>query len=138
MNLVEAEAIVEVPFHDLDPMNVVWHGNYLKYMEIACSKLLEKIGYDYKVMQEDGVVYPVAKVEMKYIKSATFAQKLIIKAILEEFEPALKVKYIIKDAQTNETIFKASAMNICVDVKSGKSVYEAPEKLKEGLKCLSI
>ncbi len=24
-----------LPFHDLDPMRVVWHGNYMKYFEIA-------------------------------------------------------------------------------------------------------
>ncbi len=138
MNYVETETIIEIPFHDLDPMNIVWHGNYIKYMEIARCNLLEKVGYGYNNMKDDGYVYPVAKVDMKFIKPATFAQKLSVKAVLEEFEPSLKIKYIIKDTESGEIIFKASTMNICVEVKSGKSVYEAPEKLKEGLKCLNI
>lgn len=138
MNFIEEETIIEVPFYDLDPMNVVWHGNYIKYTEIARCKLLEKIGYSYREIKADGYVYPVAKMDMKFIKSATLGQKLVVKAILEEFEPSLRIKYIIKDAETGEVIFKASTMQICVEITSKRSVYEAPEKLKEGLKCLNI
>lgn len=136
MNFVENNITVEVPFYDLDPMNVVWHGNFLKYTEIARGKLMEKIKYSYNEMREDGVVYPIAKMDMKFIKSATLAQKLTVKAILEEIEPAIKIKYIIKDFNTNETIFKASTTQICVDTVTRKSIYEAPEKLKEGLRCI--
>ena len=137
MSFTEEEILIEVPFFDLDPMNVVWHGNYVKYTEIARCKLLEKIGYSYPAMIKDGYVYPIAKMDMKFIKSATLSQKLLIKASLEEYEPSLRIKYIITD-ENGEVIFKASTMQICVDAITGKSIYEAPEGLKEGLKCLSI
>jgi len=29
--VLTASATVEVPFHDVDAMNVCWHGHYLKY-----------------------------------------------------------------------------------------------------------
>ena len=45
MSIAEAETTIEVQFYDLDPMNVVWHGNYFKYMEIARCELLKKIKY---------------------------------------------------------------------------------------------
>ena len=138
MSYAEEEIEIEVPFFDLDPMNVVWHGNYVKYTEIARCKLLEKIGYSYPEMVRDGYVYPIAKMDMKFIKSATLSQKLLIKASLEEYEPSLKIKYEIKDIQSKDVIFKASTMQICVDVVSRKSLYDAPQGLKEGLKCLSI
>ena len=137
MSFTEEEILIEVPFFDLDPMNVVWHGNYLKYLEAARCDMLEKIGYTYDDMKKDGFAYPVAKMELKFIKSATLSQKLLIKASLEEYEPSLRIKYIITD-ENGEVIFKASTMQICVDAITGKSIYEAPEGLKEGLKCLSI
>lgn len=136
MSIAEAETTIEVQFYDLDPMNVVWHGNYFKYMEIARCELLKKIKYNYDDMKLDGIMYPIAKTEMKFIKSATFAQELTVKAILEELEPGLNIKYIIKDSATNEVLFKAKTMQICVDVKSGKSLYQAPEKFKRGIECL--
>jgi len=35
-----------VPFHDLDPMNMVWHGNYLKYFDVARFALFDKCGIE--------------------------------------------------------------------------------------------
>ena len=40
---MHADVMIEVPFHDVDTMNVVWHGHYLKYFEIARCKLLDQI-----------------------------------------------------------------------------------------------
>ncbi|VEB42441.1 acyl-CoA thioester hydrolase, YbgC/YbaW family [Chromobacterium violaceum] len=39
---------LEPAFHDLDPMDVVWHGNYVKYLEIARCALLERFDYNYR------------------------------------------------------------------------------------------
>ena len=47
MKNIFAETFIDVPFYDLDPMNVVWHGNYVKYLEVARCDLLSKIGYTY-------------------------------------------------------------------------------------------
>ena len=40
------EVKLTVPFHDLDPMQMVWHGNYLKYFDIARSALFDNLGVD--------------------------------------------------------------------------------------------
>ena len=116
-------------------MNVVWHGNYVKYTEIARCNLLNKIGYNYDDMRADGVMYPVAKMEMKFIKSAAFGQKILVKAVLDEIEPSLNMHYEIKDFDTKEVLFKAKTMQIGVDFATRKSIYEAPEKLKKGIEC---
>lgn len=136
MSIISVETTINVPFYDLDPMNVVWHGNYVRYTEVGRCALLNKIGYNYDNMREDGVMYPVAKMDLKFIKSATLGQKLLIITSLEELEPALRLKYVIKDAITNETLFKATSMQICVDVKMNQSVYEAPQNFKRKLQCI--
>ena len=38
------EVTLKVPFYDLDPMQIVWHGHYLKYFDIARSELLRPPG----------------------------------------------------------------------------------------------
>ena len=122
MKKISAETLIEVPFYDLDPMNVVWHGNYIKYLETARCDLLSKIGYNYDNM------------DLKFIKPAVFAQKLKIKTTVEDVEPALNLKYEIYDAGTNEKIFKAKSMQICVDIKTRESVYTAPENFLKKLR----
>ena len=134
----EAETFITVQFYDLDPMNVVWHGNYIKYLETARCDLLSKIGYDYDRMREDGVAYPIAKMDLKFIKPCTFNQKLRIVSSVEELEPCLIIKYVIFDAETDEKVFTAKSMQICVDVISKESVYSAPKGLKEKFACCNL
>lgn len=42
----ETSIELEVPFHDVDPMRVVWHGHYYKYLELARTALLRSRGLD--------------------------------------------------------------------------------------------
>ena len=44
--LLETSVELEVPFHDVDMMGVVWHGHYLKYVEAARTALLSSCGLD--------------------------------------------------------------------------------------------
>ena len=126
----KADTIIRVEFYDLDPMDVVWHGNYVKYLEVARCNMLAKLGYNYVDMKNDGYAYPVATMEMKYIKPCTFGQELKVVSIVEEIEPALVIKYVIFDNKTGEKMFKAKTMQIAVDINTRKTVYEAPENLK--------
>lgn len=136
--LFKTEMKLTVQFYDLDPMNVVWHGNYLKYLESARCDLLKKIGYDYDNMRADGVLYPIAKMDLKYIKPCKFNQVLFLETIVEELEPSLIIKYNIFDEESGEKVFSAKSMQICVDIKTGESIYSAPEGLKQKLACCKL
>lgn len=133
MKNIFAETFIDVPFYDLDPMNVVWHGNYMKYLEVARCDLLSKIGYTYDDMRADGVAYPVATMDLKFIKSAKFMQKLKVVSTIVDYEPALNIKYEIYDYESGEKIFKAKSMQICVDTTTRESVYTAPKRFVEKL-----
>lgn len=122
---------IKVPFFDLDPMNVVWHGNYIKYMEIARCDLFRKLKYTYDDMKNDGIMYPIAKMDMKYIKSAKFDEEIMVECILQELEPAIIIKYNIYS--NNEKIFKANTMQIGVNFNTGETLYNAPEKLVKAI-----
>lgn len=132
--MVVCESFIDVQFFDLDPMNVVWHGNYVKYLEFARCDMLAKLGYTYDDMREDGVAYPVAKMDLKFIKPAQFMQKLKIVTTIVELEPALNIKYEIFDAKTNEKIFTAKSMQICININTMESVYTAPKRFVESVK----
>ena len=134
----EAETFITVQFYDLDPMNVVWHGNYIKYLETARCDLLSKLGYDYDNMREDGIAYPVATMDLKFMKPCTFNQKLRIVSYVEEIEPCIIIKYTIFDAVSGEKLFKAKTMQICIDVRTKESLYSAPVRLKEKLACCNL
>lgn len=133
MSLFKSELEITVSFEDLDPMNVVWHGNYMRYMERARCKMLSELNYTYQNMKEDGVAYPVAKMKVKYITPAMFEDNLIIKSEIVSIEPTLDIKYKIYNKKTDEKIFEATTMQIGVDVKTKESIYTPPKRLVAAL-----
>ncbi len=78
-------------------------------------------------MKNDNSAYPVATMELKYIKPAVFKQKLLIETTLESVEPAMIINYLIKDKLTCEKLFKAKSMQIRVDTVTKESLYTAHE-----------
>ena len=58
-----AEIELSPAFHDLDPMDVVWHGHTLKYLELARCALLQGIDYDYPQMRASGYAGPAIVIE---------------------------------------------------------------------------
>ena len=77
-------------------------------------------------MKKDNSAYPVAKMELKFIKPALFRQKLLVKTEIESVEPSLNINYTITDKKTGEKLLKAKTMQIRVAIDSMESVYEAP------------
>jgi acyl-CoA thioester hydrolase len=123
----ETEFIVE--FYDVDPMQVVWHGNYIKYFELARRVLLDKIGYGYLAMEESGYAFPVIDVSVKYIGSLKFKDRARVKAILEEYENRLRIKYEITNAETEKLTTRGISTQMAYDIKRGESCFVCPPVL---------
>jgi acyl-CoA thioester hydrolase len=128
-----AEVDHQVQFFDLDPMQIVWHGNYVKYLEIARCALLDKIGYNYLQMQASGFSWPVIDMQLRYIGAASFGQILRVRAELVEWENRLKIDYLITDATTGKRLNRASTTQVAVDIASGEMCFVSPAILFEKL-----
>jgi acyl-CoA thioester hydrolase len=128
-----AEVEIEVQFYDLDPMDVVWHGNYVKYLEVARCALLDSIGYNYTQMKASGYSWPVIEMNLRYIRPAVFGQKLRLRADLVEHENRLKIDYLISDAATGKRLNRASTSQVAVDIATGEMCFVSPAILFEKL-----
>lgn len=120
-------------FHDCDAMQVVWHGHYFKYLEIARCALLQRYDYDYPQMQASGYLWPVVDTRVKYIRPLRYAQPLVVSARISEWENRLKLDYRIRDAATDEVLTRAHTIQVAVDAASGEMRYQCPPVLWERL-----
>jgi acyl-CoA thioester hydrolase len=128
-----AEVEMVVQFFDLDPMQIVWHGNYVKYFEVVRCALLDQIGYNYVQMKDSGYAWPVIDVNLRYIASATFGQRLLLRAEIVEWENRLKVEYLITDAATGKRLTKGFTTQVAVDIANGEMCFVSPPVLFEKL-----
>ncbi|AOE50980.1 acyl-CoA thioesterase [Kangiella sediminilitoris] len=128
---IAAEYFAEVPFFDLDPMQIVWHGNYVKYFEEARCQLLRKIDYDYPDMKQSGYYWPIIDMRLKYVKPARYGDKLICIAVLKEFENRLKIEYQVQHAQSGEKLCKGYTAQVAVTVDTFEMQLISPPILKQ-------
>ena len=128
-----AEVEMQVQFFDLDPMEIVWHGNYVKYLEVARCALLDKIGYNYVEMKASGYAWPIIDMHLRYAAPATFGQVLRLRAEIVEWENRLKIDYLISDAATGRRLNKASTVQVAVDMTTKEMCFVSPPVLFEKL-----
>ncbi|CCG86906.1 acyl-CoA thioesterase [Erwinia piriflorinigrans] len=116
-----------VPFHDVDAMGVVWHGNYFRYFEIAREALLGKFNYGYREMQASGYLWPVVDTRVKYRGTLTFEQRIRVRATIEEVENRLRIAYQIFDAASGQRTTTGYTIQVAVaQGESGLSFVSPP------------
>ncbi|CAB3710669.1 acyl-CoA thioesterase [Trinickia soli] len=119
-------AQVEVPFHDVDAMNVCWHGHYLKYFEIGRAALLRAFDYDYPAMQASGYLWPIVEAHLKYVRPAAYGQALDVRTELLEFENRLKIGYEIVDVASGERLTKGYTIQVAVCATTRELQFVSP------------
>ena len=124
--LLEAEMPFKVEFYDVDTMGVVWHGNYIKYMEAVRCILLDKIGYGYSEMMKEGFAFPVITINLKYVRSLVFGENAVIKAYLLEYKDRLRIKYEVFNS-AGMVATKGETVQIAVDWNTKETQFESPE-----------
>jgi acyl-CoA thioester hydrolase len=129
MKTLEAEVEFEVEFHDVDPMEVTWHGNYLRYFERARCALLRRIGYDYPDMRQSGYLWPIVDCRLKFVAPARYGQRLAARATLREWENRLRIDYRIRDAATGAKLTVGTTIQVAVDMATGELQFASPPVL---------
>ena len=131
---LSAEVEIEIPFFDVDPMAVAWHGHYVKYFEVARCAMLRKIDYDYPKMHESGYVFPVVELYLKYLNAARYGQVVMVAAELLEYENRLKIGYRIRDKATGQRLTKGWSVQVAVDAKTRALQFVSPKILIEKMR----
>lgn len=133
MTLPTAEAEILVPFHDCDPLGIVWHGNYTRYFEVARCALLDRIAYNYTEMVESGYAWPVIDLHLRYVKAIRFNQRIVASATIEEWEHRLKIAYAIRDAASGERLARGHTIQVAVTLPDFQMQYASPDVLARKL-----
>ena len=125
--VLHTDTEILVPFFDVDTMNVVWHGHYVKYLEVARCALLDRLAHNYLQMQASGYAWPVIDLQLRYVRGAVFGQKLNVRANLVEWENRLKINYLISDLHTGERLTRAVSVQVAVDIASREMQLASPK-----------
>ena len=134
--MISAEVLIKAQFYDLDPMQIVWHGNYVRFLEQARCALLDKIEYNYSEMLRSGYAWPVVDLRIKYVRPVRFGQQVRVTATMVEYESRIKIDYRIADLATGDVLTKAHTIQVAVDVASNEMCFGSPAALTDRVRRL--
>ena len=123
----------KVEFYDVDSMDIAYHGNYVRFMEVGRCALLDEIGYNYLSMRNEGYAFPVVDIKERYLKSLKVNEVAKITSSVTEFENCLKIKYEIYSSN-GDLVTKAESTQMVVKVATGETMYGCPETFIEKMK----
>ena len=131
---LSAEVEIEIPFFDVDPMQVAWHGHYVKYFEVARCAMLRRIDYDYPQMEKSGYHFPVVELYLKYVNPARFGQVVVARAEVLEYENRLKIGYRIADKASGRRLTKGWSVQVAIEAKTRELQFVSPKILLEKMR----
>lgn len=79
-----AKIEIQVSYADTDMMGIIYHGNYIKWLEIGRQQLVEDAGFDYLEMEKAGYVAPVYHLDITYKHAIRFGEKVFVHTWIEE------------------------------------------------------
>ena len=131
--LLTASIETEAQFFDIDPMDIVWHGNYPRYMELARVALLDRIDYSYDAMKASGYAWPVVEMNIRYAKSIRLRDVIVVTAGLVEWENRLKIDFEIRDKAKGKRLCKAFSTHVAVELATETLLWETPPVFRKKL-----
>ena len=122
-----------------DAYGVVWHGSYLRWLEMGRVCLCEMMGHNLLELKNKDIVLPVVNLNVKYKMSAKLEDVLSVETEIVEFNGfTVKFKQIIKEKETGKVCIDADVSVVAIN-NNGKLYRRMPEVLAksfdEVLKC---
>lgn len=74
---------IRVYYEDTDAGGVVYHAQYLNFMERARTEFLRSLGYEQDTLAQQGVVFVVGSLQIDYRKPARFNEQLVVETRIE-------------------------------------------------------
>ncbi len=126
------EVEISVPFFDLDPMQIVWHGNYLNYFELARAALFEHYGVDlYSYYNRERIIFPIIRTSTKHILPLKHRDRVICKATLIDANIKLTVDFEIRKAADGSVCTRGRTEQVAVKTPEMETLFSIPEDIRQ-------
>ena len=125
---------MKVSFFDLDPMQIVWHGNYLKYFDIARSELFDGLGVDlFEFHDRTRYIFPIIRSSVKHIHPLKRGDEFICRATVKEARTKIIVAFEIRLVADGTICAKGTTEQAAVLAPEMEMVYTIPEEISRAL-----
>ena len=124
----------QVFYSDTDAYGVVWHGAYLRWLEMGRVFFCEELGLSLVELKENDIVLPVTNLNVRYKASAKLDDKLLIKTKISKVTPlSMTFEQTIINKFTGSLYIQAFIDVVAIN-NNGKLYRKLPDILKKSIK----
>ena len=128
------ELHLTIPFHDLDPLHIVWHGNYLKYFDMARFGLFNDAGIDlYTYYQQTHYLFPITKTNTKHIIPLGYGDQIVCRARVLEAQIKIVMDFEIRRLKDDEICTRGRSEQVAVISPGMEMMLEIPKDIRAAL-----
>ena len=95
--LHETRALLDVPFHHVDALGIVWHGHYPKYFAAAGMALLRKLALDGGELFAERYRLVVIETACRHGFPLRYADHVAVTAWISDYERRLVIRYDVRN-----------------------------------------
>ena len=124
---------VTVYYEDTDMGGIVYHANYLKYIERGRSAWVREMGVDQNALRARGLVFAVRRIAAEYRAPARLDDRLAVEtALLKSGGARFVMSQTVRDEATGTTLFEAEVtlVAITLDGRPARLPAELRRKLR--------
>ena len=123
---------LEIPFHDVDALDVVWHGHYAKYYELASMNLLRKNGLDILVIRELGYSMYVMETRFRYMHPLGYGDRIKVTSELKEWDTCIVISNMINKLSDGQRCARARTSFVLTSAE-GELLLKVPNEIRDRL-----
>ncbi len=119
-------------FSEIDAMTIVWHGNYIKFLEDGREDFGIKYGLDYMSVYEAGYMTPVVKLNIEYKSPVFYGQEAVVETTFIN-SPAAKIvfEYKILCVKRGSIFTTASTQQVFINAQTRELELTPPKFFEE-------
>ncbi len=115
---------ITIRFSEVDSMAIVWHGNYVKYLEEGRESFGKKYGISYLDIYANNLMAPVVNMDISFKRQVKYGETIIIETEYVDQQAAkLIFKYRIFRKGNNELIVTATTTQVFIDLDYEMLLY---------------
>jgi len=111
-------------------MGFVYYGNYPEYYEVGRTEALRQLGTSYKQLEDEGILMPVIKMNVRYIKPGRYDDLLTIKTIVKEV-PRTRMEFVYEIYNESGELINVGETTLIFLSKERNKPVACPEWLTE-------
>ena len=112
---------IKVRYCETDQMGLVHHGSYINYFEEARIAWISDLGFSYSEMEKSGIILPVSKLNVSYLKPAYFDDNLIVNVELVEM-PTSRLIFNYKIKNKDEVVVTGNTVLAFLNKKTKRPI----------------